>query len=211
MNEGTALRRSPVRFGAEPTRTTSRGGWTVALTYGDEGAGPWIVDLSHRRRLDVQDPNLGELALFGLTVPPDPGMVTFERGLVICRMNRTQASIWHLGSDSPPDPNADLRITDVGDGHCALAFLGPGAATVMEHLTSMDLMGTRRALPRLSQGPVVGVPCQVVTFSAEAVLMTMSRGYGRTFVDAAMVHARSTDLRPAGEARLDAWVSSWPA
>jgi hypothetical protein len=32
-----------------------RDNWTVALEYDDEGQGPWLVDLAHKTRWDLQD------------------------------------------------------------------------------------------------------------------------------------------------------------
>ena len=54
-------------------------------------------------------------------------------------------------------------------------------------------------MPFLTQGPVLHVPCQVVTFSTDLVVMTMARGYGETFAHAALHSGALAGLRPGGE------------
>ena len=100
----TALRRSPVELPARAAATEQRDGWTVVLRYeGEERhGGPWLVDLSHRRRWDYQDRNVGAHTPMDLPVPPEFGEVGIHGPFVINRMNRTQAAIWHLGAGSPP-------------------------------------------------------------------------------------------------------------
>ena len=64
-------RQSPVQFKVNPLETEVRGNWTVALAYSDEGGGPWLVDLSHKTRWDLQDSKVGEQTPCDLTVPED--------------------------------------------------------------------------------------------------------------------------------------------
>ena len=132
------MRRSPVVFDAVPgwgsgcrDRVTEscRDGWTVVLRYEGEGVlgenshqGPRLVDLSHRRRWDFQDADIGARTAHGrwLPVPPASGHAgqfghqqvgtaahdSSHGPLVINRMNRTrpprQVAIWHLGGGPPP-------------------------------------------------------------------------------------------------------------
>ena len=51
----TINRQSPVQFDAPAIETELRNGWSVALKYREEGDGPYLVDLSHKTRWDVQD------------------------------------------------------------------------------------------------------------------------------------------------------------
>jgi hypothetical protein len=44
-----------VQFKARPTKSEVRDNWTVALEYDEEGQGPWLVDLAHKTRWDLQD------------------------------------------------------------------------------------------------------------------------------------------------------------
>ena len=196
-----AFRRSPVIFGATPAATESRDGWNVVLRYRGEcdHAGPFLVDLTHRHRWDYQDSRIATHRPMGLPVPERFGEVGVHGSLVINRMNRTQVAIWHLGPGPPPPTPPEIGFTDTGDGHCMLAFVGARVPEVLEHLTSLDLFDPARATPFLTQGPVLHVPCQVVTFAADLVVLTCARGYGETFAAAALHSGAIEGLRPAGE------------
>jgi len=210
------VRRSPVVFHATPAATQSRDGWEVVTAYADEGPGPWLVDLSHRARWDFQDRRIDDERPFGQTVPARPGEVSVESGLMINRMNRTQAAIWHVGAGDPPATTsggglvsraaagtsgpAGVSCTLTTDSHCWLAVVGHDAPSVMERGTSLDLFPPGRPGPFLTQGPVLHVPGQVVTWSHGLLLIACARGYGRTFAEALLHAARDTGLRPAGEA-----------
>jgi hypothetical protein len=52
-------RYSPVEFKVTPLKNETRNNWDVVLEYHGEGDGPWLVDLSHRTRLDLQSPATG--------------------------------------------------------------------------------------------------------------------------------------------------------
>lgn len=194
-------RRSPVVFRATPAATEERDGWTVVLRYEgeDRRQGPRLVDLSHRRRWDFQDSRVAALRPMGLTVPERFGEVGVEAPLVVNRMNRTQVAIWHLGEAPPPSMPAETGFTETTDGHCMLAFAGAGVPQVLEHLTPLDLFDPARPTPFLTQGPVLRVPCQVVTFAARLVVMTFARGYGEMFVRAALDSGAIAGLQPGGE------------
>lgn len=204
-----AFRRSPVSFEATPLEFVNRDGWEIVLRYADEGQGPWMVDLSHRSRWDVQHRDVGSQRPLGLTVPSAPGEVHLEDGLAINRMNRTQVAAWHIGAGPVPVAPNETAYTHTTDGHCMLALLGEQLPSVMEHLTNLDLFNPARRSPYLTQGPVLRVPCQVVTLDRECVLMTFSRGYGQTFADAAIHSARPNGLRPGGEGVFSEWYEVW--
>ena len=197
----TALRRSPVAFDANPAATEMRDAWRVVLRYQDEEhhGGPWLVDLSHRRRWDFQDGSVATQRPMDLPVPTDYGQVGVHGPLVISRMNRTQVSIWHLGAGTPPTMPSETPFTETTDGHCMLAFIGAGVPHVLEHLTALDLFDPARSMPFLTQGPVLHVPCQVVTFSTDLAVMTLARGYGKTFAHAALHSGAVAGLGPGGE------------
>ena len=197
-----AFRRSPVAFDATPATTESRDGWTVVLRYeGEDGhPSPCLVDLSHRPRWDYQDSQVATHRPMGLPVPERFGQVGVHGPLVINRMNRTQVAIWHLGDEPPPATPPDAGFTETTDGHCMLAFVGARVPEVLEHLTPLDLFDPARATPFLTQGPVLHVPCQIVTFGTDLVVMTFARGYGETFAEAALDSGAIAGLRPGGEA-----------
>lgn len=207
----SAIRRSPVVFSAFPAATEVRDGWNLVLRYEDEDSsggnsdgvgsqhGPWLVDLSHRRRWDFQDADMGARTPMDLPVPPQFGQVGVHGPLVINRMNRTQVAIWHLGDGSPRSKPRDSGFTETTDGHCMLAFVGAHVAKVLEHLTPLDLFDPARPTPFLTQGPVLRVPCQLVTFAADLVVVTCARSYGETFARAALESGNLAGLAPGGE------------
>ena len=196
-----AYRRSPCSFGARPAETELRDGWNVVLRYEGEGGDPVprLVDLSHRRRWDFQDSGVADLRPMGLPVPEGFGEVGVHDGLVINRMNRTQVAIWHLGATPAPDMPGETGFTEVTDGHCMLAFVGDGVPEVLEHLTALDLFDPARDMPFLTQGPMLHLPCQVVTFAPDLVVVTLARGYGETFAEAVLASGGIAGLRPGGE------------
>ena len=78
---------------------------------------------------------------------------------------------------------------------------------VKEHVSNLDLFRPDRQMPFLTQGPIMHIPCQVETLDTDCVLMTFSRGYGQTFVDALLHSASGCKLRPGGEAVFTRWLS----
>lgn len=202
-------RRSPVQFG--PPRTTeTRNNWTIALSYDDEGQGPFLVDLCHKTRWDLQDKGLDAISPLGLGIPGVPGSSSLKNGILINRMNRTQAAIWHLDAetpDLPPDPG----YTEVAESTVFLALFGPRIFSISEKLTSLDFLDPVKAAPFLLQGPFSHVPCQIVTLEKNAdgsggLLLTCSRGYGHSMVHAIRDAGSEFGLRPAGENRFSAWL-----
>ena len=114
-------------------------------------------------------------------------------------MNGTQVSIWHLGQDQAEAAPQDAAYTDMSDAQCMLAVLGTGTQTVMEQLCNLDLFDPQRAAPFLTQGPIMHIPCQVVTLGLKCVVMTFSRAYGQTLADAMLRATSGSLLTPAGE------------
>ena len=200
-----ARRRSPVRFDAVPSRVERRAGRDVVLDYESDRASEdapgrtSLIDLSHRARWDVQGRDIQTVRPFGLDVPPNPGEATVEAGIMVNRMNRTQASLWHVGPVAPPSPPTRPHYTDTTDSHCWLAIVGDAAPAVLECVTDLDLFDPARSRPFLTQGPILQVPCQLVTWREDLVLIAFSRGYGQTFVEALLASTRHAGLRPAGE------------
>ena len=200
-------RRSPVLLPIPPVRTELRDGWEVVLEYEGEAEGPWLVDLSHRVRWDLQDAEIGDRRPFGVPVPERWGDVSYSNGLLVNRMNRTQASIWHVGPDPAPEPPVGIEFTDTTDSHCWLAFLGPRVDRVLESMSSLDLFPPDAHGPRLIQGPILHVPAQIVAFPKGGALVAVARGYGQAFADAALHAARDVGLRPGGEAVYSRWLA----
>lgn len=205
-------RESPVDFGASPQETELRDNWPVAMAYDAEGQGPWVVDLSHKSRWDLQDSSVGDRTPCGQAVPATPGASTLADGILINRMNRTQTSIYHLGPEAPALPD-EAGYTDVTEGTIFLGIFGPRAFYIAEKLTNLDLGDPGKEVPFLLQGPFCHVPCQIVTLErgAEAgggFVLTCSRGYAESMVHAVLDAGAEFGLRPAGEKLFDKWLAA---
>jgi glycine cleavage system aminomethyltransferase T len=120
-------------------------------------------------------------------------------------MNRTQAMIAFFRSGDSIEIQRAVEFTDITDAHCMLAVVGPATPGVMEHVSNLDLFNPSRKMPFLTQGPIMHIPCQVVTLSEECVLISFSRGYGQSFADAILHAASGCDLRPGGEGVFNRW------
>ena len=204
------IRRSAVSFDVTPAKTEERDNWSVVLEYEDQGAGPYVIDLSHRARWDLQDGEIGGIQPLGIQVPDIPGQCGFENGVLINRMNRTQASIWHLSGETPALPD-DPAFTDITDSTVFLAVFGKDLFSILEKLTSLDFIDPSQKTPFLLQGPFSHVPCQIVTLEKTpgrcGMLMTCSRGYARDMVGALLEAGQEFKLRPAGEQAFTGWLN----
>ena len=204
------VRQSAVSFDAIPVRTENRDNWSVVLEYEDEGAGPYVVDLSHRSRWDLQDAEIGGVQTMGIRVPDKPGQCVFENGFLINRMNRTQASVWHLSGETPALPD-DPAFTDITDSTVFLAVFGQDLFAILEKLSALDFLDFSRQTPFLLQGPFSHLPCQIVTLDKtpgkSGILMTCSRGYARDMVGAILEAGMEFKLRPAGEQAFSSWLN----
>jgi hypothetical protein len=204
-------RQSPVSFPGKPLETEMRDHWTVVLEYEAEGEGPYLFDLSHRTRWDLQDADLSSFEPLGIRVPDTPGQCIFENGVLVNRMNRTQASIWHLCGENPaaPDGSAYTETTDVT---VFLGLVGPNIFAVAEKLTALDFADRSKSAPLLLQGPFSHVPCQVVTLERtkqrSGILLTCSRGYARDMTHAILAAGQEFGLQPAGEKAFLRWIEA---
>lgn len=198
-------RRSPVNFGARPLETETRNGYRVVDQYENEGDGPYLIDWSHRVKWDVQHKEVTGIQPWGMEIPESAGGCNFKDGILINRMNRTQASIWHIGAEDLPPPEG-TSFTETTDATACLALIGDHVFQITEKLTAMDLADPQKKPPFLVQGPLSHVPCQVVVFkrsgSEGIVLWTCSRGYAHDMVHAVLEAGAEWGLRPAGETRL---------
>jgi hypothetical protein len=201
---------SPVIFESSVKESEIRDNWKIILAYQEEGTGPWLVDLSHKTRWDLQDSQIDDPSSSGLTVPSSPGICHLTKNTLINRMNNTQAAIWHLGTEKTTLPGVN-GFTDVTESTVFLALFGPHAFHVAEKLTALDFMDPARTAPFLLQGPFSHVPCQIVTLEKNSdmsggLLLTCSRGYADSMVHAVMDSGAEFGLQPAGETRFAAWV-----
>jgi hypothetical protein len=203
------IRRSPVTFDSTPAQTELRDNWTVVLEYENQGDGPWLVDLSHRARWDLQDREIDAIQPWELSIPAAPGRCSYGNGILINRMNRTQSSLWHLSGDKPDSPE-DTAYTDVTDATVLLALIGKNLAPLIEKLTSLDFFSPLNGPPFLLQGPLAHVPCQCVMLERSqnrcGVLFTCSRGYAQSMVHALVDAGAEFGIRPAGENLFQDWL-----
>lgn len=197
-------RRSPISFNIKPVQTENWDGWEVAISCGT-GDGPFLIDLSHRSKWDLQDSDLSRFRPFGMPVPEKPGQCVFEKGILINRMNRTQCAIWHVEGKRPKQ-TMETAYTEMTDGQVLLAVTGKDALGVMESVTTLDLGAPSLTPPCLIQGPVLHIPCQVVLFSRNGdeatVLFSFSRGYGQAMAEALLHSGKDLGLTPSGEMDL---------
>ena len=203
------IRRSPVTFDSAPAQTETRDNWTVVLEYENQEDGPWLIDLSHRTRWDLQDREIDAIQPREVQIPDTPGRCSFGSGVLINRMNRTQSSIWHLTGDKPDFPD-ETAYTDVTDSTVFLALIGKHLEKLIEKLTSLDFFSPLNEPPFLLQGPLSHVPCQCVmlekTQDRSGILFTCSRGYARDMVHAVLDAGAEYGLGPAGESTFNRWI-----
>lgn len=204
------IRRSPVSFEAQPTETQVRNHWNVILEYEAEGTGPFLIDLSHRDRWDLQDTDIAGLQPWGIHIPDLPGQCIFEKGIIINRMNRTQASIWHLSGKKRENPE-NSAYTAVTDATVFLALIGKDIFSITEKLTALDFLDPLKETPFLLQGPFSHVPCQIVAMKKNpkkpGILFTCSRGYAGSMIAAVLEAGEEFELRPAGENAFTGWIN----
>lgn len=202
-------RNSPVVFKADALKTETRNNWEVIMEYKDEGEGPYLVDLSHKSRFDLQDSILAEKKPFGIDIPDTPGRCILTDGILINRMNKTQASFYHLGEESIVMPQ-DAGFTDVTESTLFVALLGKNLFAICEKLTALDFTAPERKAPFLFQGAFSHVPCQIVTLKKDpensGLVLTCSRGYGKDMIHSILAAGEEFGLRPAGENRFNNFI-----
>lgn len=203
---------SPVVFKSSPLKTEKRDNWDVVMEYKEEGDGPFLVDLSHRPRFDLQDSNLADKKPFELELPETPGNSVLENGILASRMNRTQVSLFDLDGQDDVSMPGESYYTDVTESTVCVALFGKEVFSICEKLTALDFTDPQRKAPFLFQGPFSHVPCQIVTLNKEGessgIVLTCSRGYGRDMIDSILHAGEEFGLKPAGESRFTHWIKS---
>ena len=202
-------RRSPVHLPGKPEKTESRDSWPVVLAYADEGPGPWVVDLSHLRRWDIQGAALAAAAPKGAPLPAAPGGVAHAGEILVGRTGMRQAFLWAFG-DKPPAIGP--ACTETTEGSACIALLGRDVLRITEKLTSLDLGDPAAAVPFLKLGPFAHVTCQIVVLGndpqSSAVLVACSRGFGHDLVHAVLQAGGEFGLPPASESRFEAFKAN---
>ena len=197
-------RQSPLHLPGKPEKTKIRDHWPVVTEYADEGPGPWIVDLSHCRRWDIQGSDLGEAVPSGVSLPDSAGSVVLLGKGLIGRIGQRQAFLW-LFDDKSAAPSG-TGCTETTEGTLCFALLGRNVFQITEKLTSLDLGDPKRNVPFLLMGPFSHITCQIVVLqnnpAAAAVLIACSRGFAHDMVHAVLSAGEEFCLLPAGESRL---------
>jgi hypothetical protein len=196
-------RQSPVLLPGKPEKTKLRDHWPVVLEYADEGRGPWIVDLSHSRRWDIQARDL-DAAMPGISLPDAPGGVMLAGKMMTGRTGRRQALLWAF-DDKAAAPAGECW-TEVTEGTLCLALLGRNVFQITEKLTRLDLGDPKRSAPFLLLGPFSHVTGQMVVLGKDpqnaVVLIAGTRGFAHDMVHAIFAAGEEFGLRPAGESRF---------
>ena len=196
---------SPVSFESHPLQTEMRGDWEVVLAYKDQGAGLQLVDLSHISKWDIQSVDISQVHPLGVNIPGVTGACTMDGGMLINRMNRTQASVWHLSGKVLPIP-AESAYTDITESLCLVGVLGQEVFSLMEKMSALDLQDCQRHAPILVQGPVLHVTSQVVVLGKDALLIGFSRGFAQSVVEAMLDAGQEWGIQPAGELAFSDYV-----
>ncbi len=201
---------SPVVFKRTSVKTEQRDNWDVVLEYSGEGDGPYLVDLSHKPRFDLQDSNLAERKPFGINLPETPGASVLENGILANRMNRTQVSLYNLGGQDNAAMTNEPGVTDVTESTLFVALIGEIIFSICEKLSALDFMDPVRIAPFLFQGPFSHVPCQIVTLNKDGdragLVLSCSRGYGADMIHSILHAGEEFGLKPAGEDKFTSWI-----
>ena len=203
-------RRSPVHLPGKPAKAEMSGNWQVVVEYADEGNGPWIVDLSHCPRWDIQGRDLGAALPSGLSLPDSPGNATLQKNGLMGRTGVSQAFLWLFDhKEFAPPGNGWTDITEAG---FCVALMGRHVFQIMEKLTPLDLGGPKRTPPFLMLGPFSHLTSQIVVLKNKptdgVVLIAGARGFAHDSLHALLMAGEEFGLRPAGFDRARQIITS---
>lgn len=189
-------------FASQPVQSQLYGGWEVVMRFEGEGTGPFVIDLSHKRKWDLQDGLLSHSSFLDMPVPEIPGQCVLQNGSLVGRMNRTQLFIWRLLQEAAGTPQGSA-FTEITDGKALLALVGKASLSIMEKVSALELLSAQKEPPFLVQGLVLHVPCLVVMLKRSpdlsTILIACSRGYGQCMAEALLDAGSEWGLRPGGE------------
>jgi glycine cleavage system aminomethyltransferase T len=195
-------RYSPVKLPNAPARTRVRNGWEVVLTYEEEGSGPFLIDLSHIGKWDVQGEDLPSLRPAGLAIPGDSRQCLLTGDFLLNLIKWNWATIWHF-SEELPDFADEYAFTNVTEAYALLAIMGKEVFSIMEKVTSLDLLDPGRKPPFLIMGPVLRIRSQVVVLDKDkeesTVLIACPRGYGQSMAENILDAGNKYGISPGGE------------
>ena len=195
-------RYSPVKLPGVKLRTCIRNNWEVVLEYEGEGTGPFLVDLSHIGKWDVQGEELASLRPAGIDIPGDSEQCLLTEDFLVNLIKWNWATIWHFSVDMP-DFADEYAFTNVTESYALLAIAGRDVFSIMEKVSPLDLLSKKQNPQFLIMGPVYRIRSQVIVLSREkndsAVLIACPRGYGHSVAEAILDAGKEYGLRPGGE------------
>jgi glycine cleavage system aminomethyltransferase T len=202
-------RHSPVTFSSPPAQTQVRKGWEVVLNCCNEGTGPFLIDLSHIAKWDVQGENLSQIRPAGINIPQHSGDCRFKDGILINLVKWNWAIIWCFSEDEL-NFSHEYAYTDVTEAYALFALIGKGAFSIMEKVTNLDLTSPHKKTPFLLLGPILHIRSQVVVLEKvkdeHVVLIACPRGYGQSMAQALLEEGDEYGLRPGGENAFTKWL-----
>ncbi len=203
---------SPVKFTKPAAQTQMRNGWEIVLNYSDEGAGPFLIDLSHVGKWDVQGENLSRIRPAGMDIPQHSGRCEFKDGSLINLVKWNWAVIWCFSEDDSTF-SYEWAYTDVTEAYALLALIGKEVFCIMEKVTSLDLLSAEKTPPFLLLGPVHHVRSQVVVLerngTGSAVLVACARGYGQSMAQVLLDAGNEYGVAPGGENVFTEWLKRY--
>ena len=116
-------RYSPIKLPSTPAQTIIRSGWEVVLSYKEERSGPFVIDLSHIGKWDVQGENLPSLRPAGLAIPENSRHCLLTGDFLLNLIKWNWATIWHF-SEEMPDFADEYAFTNVTEAYALLAITG---------------------------------------------------------------------------------------
>jgi hypothetical protein len=183
-----------------------RNGWEVIQTYENEGNGPFIVDLSHIPKWDLQGEDLSKRRPAGISVPSHSGYCRLEKGMLINVVKWNWAVIWCF-AENPSAFFQEPAFTDVTEAYALLLILGKNVFSVMEKVSALDLVAPSKKRSFLTIGPVLHIRSQVVVMGNDSpgIFVACPRGYGHAMADGLLEAGEEYGLCPAGEKRASEW------
>ena len=203
-------RQSPVDFNMTPVETEIRNNWEVVLSYANQGAGPYLIDLSHISKWNFQGEEISKRQPAGLTIPQHHGHCSYQDKTLVGLVKWNWAMIWCF-SEKDRGLSREKAFTDVTEAYAMMALVGKDIFSIMEKVTDMDLAVSRPTLPFLFLGPVLHVRSQVVVLETRkdlpAILIACARGYGQSMAEALLDSGEGLGLKPAGEKVFMEWLN----
>jgi hypothetical protein len=157
-----------------------------------------LEDLSHCQKWILQDKEILRFNPFGMPVPEYPGVCIIKSGVLVCRMNSSEALILQIENDAVKVPKGAM-YTCITDSLGLLMVKGESLQEFMERVTHLDLFGQGCKLPCLIQGPLLEITCQIIILwrnHQEVVLIAFPRGYLRSITKALLEEGEDLGISP---------------